>query len=53
MPLEIFIKLKFFFLAGLVVYFVYGRRKSRLAREMYPRPGDLEFIKEEHEKRTE
>jgi APA family basic amino acid/polyamine antiporter len=53
MPLEIFIKLKFFFLAGLVVYAVYGFRKSRLAREMRPRAGDAGFVAEEHEARTE
>lgn len=53
MPVEIFLKLKFFFLAGLVIYFVYGQRKSRLYREMNPRPGDPEFVKEEHEIRTE
>lgn len=53
MPLETFITLKWFFIAGIVVYLVYGRRKSRLAREMAPRPGDEEFVKEEHEARTD
>lgn len=53
MPLEIFIKLKWFFLAGLIVYLGYGQFKSRLARELKPRPGDPEFVREEHEIRTE
>ncbi len=53
MPMETFLHLKWFFLAGLVIYFTYGRRKSRLGREMFPRPGDPEFITKEHENRTE
>ena len=53
MPLEIFISLKWFFLAGLVVYFVYGIRKSRLFRDMKPRPGDPEFVKHDHEPSTD
>lgn len=53
MPLEIFITLKWFFLAGVVVYLLYGRTHSRLARQMFPRPGDAEFVKEDHERRTE
>ncbi len=53
MPIEIFIKLKWFFLAGIIIYLVYGQHKSRLARELKPRPGDPEFIQEEHEKRVD
>lgn len=53
MPGEIFLKLKFFFLTGIIIYLVYGQFKSRLHREMNPRPGDPEFVKEEHETRTE
>ncbi|MCI5050094.1 MAG: amino acid permease [Rickettsiales bacterium] len=53
MPIEIFIKLKYFFIVGVVIYLVYGLRKSRLGRELHPRKGDPEFVQEEHEIRTE
>ncbi len=53
MPADIFSKLQYFFLAGIIIYLAYGQRKSRLAREMFPRGGDAEFIKEAHEIRTE
>ncbi len=50
---EIFEKLKYFFLLGAVIYLFYGQFKSRLAREMFPRKGDPEFVTAEHEKGTE
>ncbi len=53
MSIDIFILLKWFLLVGAIIYIIYGRRKSRLARHMYPRPGDPEFVTEEHELRTE
>lgn len=35
MPLSTFIQLKFFFLAGLVIYFFYGQHHSHLGRETF------------------
>lgn len=46
---EIFEKLKWFFLAGAAIYLLYGQFKSRLNREMNPRPGDAEFIDDDHQ----
>ena len=40
MPIEIFIKLKWYLLAGFIFYAVYGFRKSRLAHETLSRAGD-------------
>jgi len=53
MPLSTFIQLKFFFLAGILVYAFYGLRNSRLGRELMPRKGDPAFIAKEHEVHTE
>lgn len=53
MPLSTFIQLKWFFLAGLLIYFLYGRRHSCLSHEMKQRGGDEEFEHKEHEPRVE
>lgn len=53
MPAHIFITLKWFFLVGLVIYFGYGQFKSRLNRELNPRPGDANFVKGDHERRVQ
>jgi APA family basic amino acid/polyamine antiporter len=38
---------------GALIYIFYGRVHSRLAREMFPRPGDAAFVTKPHEKGTE
>lgn len=42
-----------YLLCGVLIYLFYGQRKSCLYRELNPRAGDPEFIKEPHEKRTD
>lgn len=38
---------------GALIYIVYGYRNSRLAVGAEPREGDIDFIKEDHEKRVD
>jgi APA family basic amino acid/polyamine antiporter len=46
---HIFDLLKWFLLAGLIFYFLYGQFHSKLAHGEKPLPGDVEFVTEEHE----